>query len=117
AQLHQLRGRIGRSNSQGYCYLSQSSNNPPSRRLRAIETMSDGFKLSELDLEIRGPGAIYGTRQSGALDLSLANITDQALVADVSAAVKSFIESDTQLVEYDLLQAQVERLQKVTNLN
>ncbi|HXE09916.1 MAG TPA: ATP-dependent DNA helicase RecG, partial [Verrucomicrobiae bacterium] len=58
AQLHQLRGRIGRGTAQGYCYLLTSDSSAPSRRLRALESSQDGFKLAELDLELRGPGAI-----------------------------------------------------------
>jgi ATP-dependent DNA helicase RecG len=59
AQLHQLRGRVGRGEHQGYCYLIPSTSAKPSKRLRAMETTTNGFKLAEMDLEIRGPGAIY----------------------------------------------------------
>lgn len=58
AQIHQLRGRVGRGGHQGYCYLMLSDSKPPNRRLRALESSSDGFRLAELDLELRGPGAI-----------------------------------------------------------
>src|SRR5690606_31391310 len=56
AQIHQLRGRVGRSAHQGYCYLMMGDSSEPSRRLRALEQTNDGFRLAELDLEIRGPG-------------------------------------------------------------
>jgi ATP-dependent DNA helicase RecG len=72
AQLHQLRGRVGRSEHQGYCYLLLGKGVEPSRRLNAITSSNDGFRLSELDMEIRGPGAIYGTFQHGQLDLRIA---------------------------------------------
>jgi len=65
AQIHQLRGRVGRSDHQGYCFLVMGDSSEPSRRLRALEQTDDGFKLAELDLEIRGPGAIYGVLQHG----------------------------------------------------
>ncbi|HYH36140.1 MAG TPA: ATP-dependent DNA helicase RecG, partial [Candidatus Saccharimonadales bacterium] len=57
AQLHQLRGRVGRGGAQGYCYLLTTGSEPPGRRLRALESSHDGFRLAELDLELRGPGA------------------------------------------------------------
>ncbi len=76
AQIHQLRGRVGRSEQQGYCYLMMHDSSQPSRRMRALVTSSDGFELAELDLEIRGPGAIYGTQQHGQLDLRVAKLTD-----------------------------------------
>src|SRR5690606_13044105 len=70
AQLHQLRGRVGRSDLQSHCYVMLSEAKKPTRRLLAFAQSQDGFKLSEYDLELRGPGAIYGIAQHGALDLS-----------------------------------------------
>src|SRR5690348_16574213 len=58
AQIHQLRGRIGRGGHPGYCYLVMSDAREPSPRLRALERTNDGFKLAELDLSLRGAGAI-----------------------------------------------------------
>jgi ATP-dependent DNA helicase RecG len=80
AQIHQLRGRVGRGEHQSYCYLIPSDSKEPSQRLKALETMNDGFKLAELDLQLRGPGAIYGTMQHGALDLRVAKLTDIKLI-------------------------------------
>ena len=65
AQIHQLRGRVGRNQKQGYCYLMLNENKPPGKRLLALETIYDGFKLADLDLQLRGPGIIYGTMQHG----------------------------------------------------
>ncbi len=66
AQLHQFRGRVGRSDVQSYCFLFSSSNSERARdRLAAMTTMNDGFKLAEFDLEMRGPGQMYGTSQTG----------------------------------------------------
>jgi ATP-dependent DNA helicase RecG len=74
AQLHQLRGRICRGSFQGYCFLISDADTPEaSERLRAMEESSDGFKLAEKDAELRGPGDVLGTRQSGALPLRVAN--------------------------------------------
>ena len=117
AQLHQLRGRIGRGSQQSYCYALLSDTKSPSKRLRAFETSSDGFRLSELDLQLRGPGAIYGTMQHGALDLRIAQLTDTALIAEAQMAAKEFIKRDENLLNYTQLAASVRRLQTVTNLN
>lgn len=74
AQLHQLRGRICRGSYQGYCFLlSDAESNEANERLSAMEESSDGFKLAERDAELRGPGDVLGTRQSGALPLRVAN--------------------------------------------
>lgn len=74
AQLHQLRGRICRGRYQGYCFLlSDAETNEANERLSAMEESSDGFKLAERDAELRGPGDVLGTRQSGALPLRVAN--------------------------------------------
>ncbi len=93
AQTHQLRGRVGRNHEQGYCYLLLDDNNQPSARLRALETTTDGFKLAELDLKIRGPGVIYGTMQHGhdGLDLKVARLTDQDLIIEARRAAREFI--------------------------
>jgi ATP-dependent DNA helicase RecG len=117
AQVHQLRGRVGRSDQQGYCYLMMSDSSQPSRRLRALESSSDGFALAELDLEIRGPGAIYGTMQHGQLDLRIAKLTDVKLIAAARKAAQSFIDRDEDLLQYKVLHARTQQLRAVTNLN
>ncbi len=117
AQLHQLRGRIGRGEHQGYCYILLSDSKAPSKRLRALESSHDGFKLSELDLEMRGPGAIYGSLQHGALDLRIARLSGTALITAAQQAAKKFIERDEDLLHYTQLASTVKRLQMVTNLN
>lgn len=117
AQIHQLRGRVGRGGHQGYCYLLMSDSSAPSRRLRALEASQDGFKLAELDLEIRGPGAIYGTMQHGQLDLRIAKLTDTKLIAEARAAAQEFLDRGENLLKYKELMAEVEKLRAVTNLN
>lgn len=117
AQVHQLRGRVGRGGKQGYCYLVMSDSNPPSRRLRALESTTDGFKLAELDLEIRGPGAIYGTLQSGQLDLRVANLSDMKQIALVRSSAQKFIDEAYNLADYPILQKTVIQNRSITNLN
>lgn len=117
AQMHQLRGRVGRSSDQGYCYLIMTDSKQPSKRLRALESSSDGFRLSELDLEIRGPGAIYGESQSGQLDLRVAKLSDVVLIESARTAAQQFIDGDEKLADYPQLQHYVNRYRSITNLN
>lgn len=117
AQLHQLRGRVGRGAHQGYCYLVPSTSEKPSKRLRAMEHTTDGFKLAEMDLELRGPGAIYGSRQHGKLDLKIANITDTKLIKSAKDSATAFIESEDLLSNYPELEARVQKSLSLTYLN
>ena len=117
AQIHQLRGRVGRSEHQGYCYLMMGDSKAPSRRLLALESSSDGFALAELDLEMRGPGAIYGTMQHGQLDLRVAKLSDIKLIASARESAQSFIDKDEDLLQYSHLAQRVNKLRAVTNLN
>jgi ATP-dependent DNA helicase RecG len=119
AQVHQLRGRVGRNHEQGYCYLLQDDNTQPSQRLRALETTTDGFKLAELDLQIRGPGVIYGVMQHGhdELDLKVAKLTDQDLIIEARRAAGEFIDKKENLLQYIQLNKRVERIRSVTSLN
>lgn len=117
AQLHQLRGRVGRGEHQSSCYLQLSADMAPSRRLRALASSNDGFKLAELDLELRGPGAVYGTMQHGALDLRLAKLTDTRMIAAARARAKEFIEQGENLLRYKELDKRVIKARAITNLN
>ncbi len=117
AQLHQLRGRVGRGGHQSYCYLMQSDSKAPSQRIRALEATTDGFKLAELDLELRGPGAIYGTIQHGALDLRIAKLTDTKLIAAARKSAQEFIDKKDDLSKWPHLQRRVAALRAVTILN
>ena len=117
AQIHQLRGRVGRGEHQSYCYLVPSDSRAPSTRLRALETTTDGFKLAELDLELRGPGAIYGTFQHGALDLRVARLTDVKLIASARQTAQEFIDRKENLKKYPHLDSRINSLRAITNLN
>ena len=117
AQIHQLRGRIGRGGHPGYCYLMMSDSRAPSARLRALERTNDGFKLAELDLELRGPGAIYGLMQHGQLDLRIATLADIKLIARARSSAQEFIDKHEDITRYAELNQRVRRLRAVTNLN
>lgn len=114
SQLHQLRGRVGRGAEQSYCVLMSSNKLSKEGRLR-LETMvrtNDGFEISEVDLQLRGPGDISGTQQSGILDLKLANLaTDQALLAEARETVIAIFKEDPELSspENALLKRQLQR--------
>lgn len=116
AQLHQLRGRVGRSDMQSYC-IALSSQNQVTQRLRAFQSSQDGFELAEYDLELRGPGALYGTRQHGQLDLRFVQLSDKPLIATAKREAVAFFDSSPNMVKYPYLLAKIEALQKVTNLN
>lgn len=117
SQLHQLRGRVGRGEYQSYCHLIMSDHSKPSQRLREIEKSNDGFHLAEVDLKLRGPGEIYGKSQHGALDLRIASISDTKMIERVQLAVRDFINSDEDLLQYKQLSKRVQKYQRLTNLN
>ena len=86
SQLHQLRGRVGRGSEKSYCILLSGSQvgKDAKDRLKVMCSTNDGFKIAEKDLELRGPGDIQGTRQSGALDFKLANIVDDRALLEIA---------------------------------
>ncbi len=117
SQLHQLRGRVGRSDQQSYAYLMMSDSSRPSQRLREIEKSNDGFYLAEVDLRLRGPGEIYGRSQHGALNLQIATLGDTKLIARAGKAADWFVHSGLELIQYKQLQTQVEHYRRLTTLN
>jgi len=95
AQLHQFRGRVGRGEKQSYCMLlSENPSEYGQERLKAIEEISDGFLLAEKDLELRGPGEFFGTRQSGLPDLKMAKLSDTQLLEIARREAKILFEAD-----------------------
>lgn len=117
AQLHQLRGRVGRSEHQSYCYLVMSDSKAPSKRLREIEKSNDGFHLAQVDLDLRGPGEIYGRAQHGDLNLQIATLGDTQLIARAQREAKAFVVANRDLLQYKQLANQVEQYQRLTKLN
>jgi ATP-dependent DNA helicase RecG len=117
SQLHQLRGRVGRSSHQSFCYLVMSDSSKPTQRLKEIEKSNDGFYLAEVDLKLRGPGEIYGRSQHGALNFQIATLSDTKLIARAQKQAKKFVESGSDLLQYKQLAAQVEQYQRLTTLN
>jgi ATP-dependent DNA helicase RecG len=100
SQLHQLRGRVGRGGEQSYCILMTGNGlgSEAMERVRIMCETSDGFRIAEKDMEIRGPGDIAGTRQSGILDFKLADIVqDRDILQQAVQAAQSILESDPEL--------------------
>ncbi|MHB1485983.1 MAG: helicase-related protein [Acidimicrobiales bacterium] len=104
AQLHQLRGRVGRSSLESWCFLTGDATTPESkRRLEALENSADGFELAEVDLELRGEGTIMGTRQKGRSDLKLASLVkDRDLVAEARRVAFELVDDGPDLSAYPL---------------
>jgi ATP-dependent DNA helicase RecG len=109
AQLHQLRGRVGRGTDKSWCYLLAEVVTPgAARRLRALEATSDGFELAEVDLELRGEGTVYGTRQKGRSDLRLASLRrDKELVRAARQVAEAIVDEDPALEAHPLLAEEV----------
>jgi ATP-dependent DNA helicase RecG len=102
AQLHQLRGRVGRGAAASHCLLINDSSNVLARqRLELLVRSSDGFEIAEMDLRLRGPGQVLGTRQSGLPDLALASLTDDGEVLERARAVAQEItQADPSLLAH-----------------
>lgn len=111
AQLHQLRGRVGRGADQSYCYLvSEQKSQATRERLEILTITNDGFVVAEKDLEIRGPGEFLGYRQSGLPDLVLADLVkDAKILEEARNAAIAIMKEDPQLVNYPTLKQLVEQ--------
>jgi ATP-dependent DNA helicase RecG len=98
AQLHQFRGRVGRGEHQSYCMLlSDSPSQELNPRLKAIEETQDGFRLAEIDLDLRGPGELFGKRQSGIAELKVARLTDVDLIQESRRLAAKLLDEDPEL--------------------
>jgi ATP-dependent DNA helicase RecG len=106
AQLHQLRGRVGRGSAESWCYLfGEGATEDGERRLKAMVASNDGFYLAEEDLDIRGEGTIMGTRQKGRSDLKLASLKrDKDLVVSAREVAFDLVDSDPHLSGHPLLE-------------
>lgn len=112
AQLHQFRGRVGRGQHASACVLvAESLSTEAKERLSALERIDDGFQLAEVDLEMRGPGDYFGTRQSGLPDLRMARITDADLLALARTEASALLAADPELAapEHAALKAALAR--------
>ncbi len=112
SQLHQFRGRVGRSQYQSYCILiPDTPDAAENERLTAMVETNDGFVLAQRDLDQRGPGEFLGTRQSGYSELRLANLTDIHLIEQARQSAKAIFEIDPDLnsPEYNLLAQSLKR--------
>jgi ATP-dependent DNA helicase RecG len=101
SQLHQLRGRVGRGTEKSFCILLTSvrASNEARERIKIMCATNDGFKIAEKDLELRGPGDIEGTRQSGALNFKLASIVnDKALLEKAKEMAEKLVAEDADLI-------------------
>jgi ATP-dependent DNA helicase RecG len=105
AQLHQLRGRVGRGSSASYCMLiNDSSSALAKQRLEVLARCSDGFEIAEVDLKLRGPGQVLGTRQSGLPDLALASLSDDgAVLEEARSLAQAILEEDPKLEHHPAL--------------
>jgi ATP-dependent DNA helicase RecG len=105
AQLHQLRGRVGRGAATSWCYLLSAAANPDAqKRLAALQASTDGFALAEVDLELRGEGTVLGTRQKGRNDLKLASLTrHRDLIVQARAVAEEILDADGELEENPVL--------------
>ncbi|MER3460888.1 MAG: DNA helicase RecG, partial [candidate division GAL15 bacterium] len=99
AQLHQLRGRVGRSSHRSYCILiSALPTEEARRRIQALVETHDGFRIAQVDLELRGPGEFFGTRQHGVPDFRVADpIQDVALLERARQAAEEILAQDPRL--------------------
>ncbi|MDO8566078.1 MAG: ATP-dependent DNA helicase RecG [Candidatus Moranbacteria bacterium] len=117
AQLHQFRGRVGRAEHQSYCFLfphqeAQSIN----ERLKILEKTTNGFTIAEADLGIRGPGAFFGTRQSGMPDIAMENLTNMKLIQIAREEAKLILSEDALLVDHPLLKDALQKFEEQIHL-
>ena len=117
AQLHQFRGRVGRSDYQSYCFLfTDSPGIVTNKRLRALMICKNGFELAEKDLTIRGPGDFSGSRQWGIPDLAMDSLKDIFLVQNSRVAAKEILTEDPELKNFPLLREKLEEFQRSVHL-
>ncbi|NJR23835.1 MAG: ATP-dependent DNA helicase RecG [Richelia sp. CSU_2_1] len=111
SQLHQLRGRVGRGSSRSYCLLMPGSKATEAmQRMKVLEQSQDGFFIAEMDMRLRGPGQVLGTRQSGLPDFALASLVeDQEVLELAREAAQMVIDSDESLDEWPVVRDELER--------
>ncbi|HEU5455534.1 MAG TPA: helicase-related protein [Nocardioides sp.] len=112
AQLHQLRGRVGRGADQSFCFLvGQGLTEDGEARLEAMVRTTDGFELAEVDLDLRGEGTLFGERQKGRNDLKLASLRrDREWVVKARRAALDLVTADPELSDHPLLRDEIDLL-------
>ena len=109
SQLHQLRGRVGRGDRKSYCILLSEGRDIP--RLKALCATTDGFKIAEEDLKLRGPGDFFGNRQHGLPQFRLADLaTDMRVLRAAQDAAAALLNRDPELKAHPALRARVDRI-------
>ncbi|MDD2766630.1 MAG: ATP-dependent DNA helicase RecG [Candidatus Moranbacteria bacterium] len=129
AQLHQFRGRVGRGEHQSYCFLfpheQASSISEPARnaslndaggRLKILEKSTSGFEIAEADLGVRGPGAFFGTRQSGLPDITMESLTNIKLITIARDEAQNILSQDPKLVSHPLLKEALKKFEERIHL-
>ena len=117
SQLHQFRGRIGRGEQQSYCFLFTSSDSSSGKqRLKALASSENGFKIAEKDLELRGPGQFFGTRQSGIPDIAMENLTNIKLIQIAREEAQNLLASDMELKKHPLLKDALQKFDEKVHL-
>ena len=116
AQLHQFRGRVGRGTEQSYCFLFPTEDGHITKRLQAVVEAKNGFELAEKDLEIRGPGDIFGKRQWGISDNVMTAITNPKIVREVRKEAVEIIKMDPSLKKFPVLQKKLSEAEKILHL-
>jgi ATP-dependent DNA helicase RecG len=113
SQLHQFRGRVGRSDMQSYCFLFTTDPSQLNRRrLKALVGCDNGFELAQKDLEIRGPGSLYGTQQWGIPDIAMEGLSNIFLVEKTRNSAKEILEKDPTLEKFPLLKERLKNFEK-----
>ncbi len=118
AQLHQLRGRVGRGAAKSYCLLlADDPLGPVLERLRLVESITDGFKLAEEDMRLRGMGELMGPRQHGMSDLAMQGLREPELLSEVRQEAEGLLASDPDLTGHPLVAAAVTRRLGLTSIS
>ncbi len=114
SQLHQLRGRVIRSNHQAYCYvLSDSKSSKTVERLKALNTAKNGFELSEMDLKLRGAGELYGGKQWGITDIGMEAIKNIKMVEAARNEAQIIVKEDSELAHFPILKEMIDMKREI----
>jgi ATP-dependent DNA helicase RecG len=117
AQIHQFRGRVGRGAHESFCFLfTDSAAEKTLARLKAVETENDGFKLARMDLELRGPGEVYGVAQKGFPEFRVASLFDYELTREAKAAAEKIMKIDPSLNRWPLLKRELGEWERVAHM-